>query len=136
MQDIERLLHSVANKTRQKDAVVLIDLMRRASEYDPYLCGSMIGFGQYHYKYESGHEGDSFVTGFAPRSANSVVYIMPGFSDYVTQLSKLGKHKLGKSCLYLGSLKNVDLDILEEIVKDSVKVMQERYTCMPSPITD
>ena len=92
-------------------------------------CGvtSIIGFGSYHYKYDSGREGDAFLTGFSPRAQNMTVYIMPGFSKYEATLKKLGKHKLGKSCLYIKKLEDVDLDILTDIIKDSVEVMNARY---------
>ena len=88
---------------------------------------SIIGFGSYHYKYDSGREGDAFLTGFSPRAQNMTVYIMPGFSKYEATLKKLGKHKLGKSCLYIKKLEDVDLDILTDIIKDSVEVMNARY---------
>lgn len=124
--EVETYLAGLKNQKRAEDARILLPLLEQASGYTPYLTGTMIGYGSYHYQYDSGHEGDTFITGFAPRSQNTVVYVLPGFSDYEEQLSQLGKYKLGKSCLYLGSLKNVDLPVLVEIVADSVKVMQQR----------
>ena len=132
-QAIEQYLSSLKNQSRARDARTLIPIMEQASGYEAWLSGTMIGFGQYHYVYDTGHSGDAFVCGFAPRAQNTVVYIMPGFSTYEEYLSRLGKHKLGKSCLYLGALKNVDLDVLSEMVTDSVKIMQSRYECQPSP---
>ncbi|MCO5207271.1 MAG: DUF1801 domain-containing protein, partial [Anaerolineae bacterium] len=84
---------------------------------------SIVGFGTYHYKYASGREGDWFVTGFSPRKQNMTLYIMPGFEQYNDLLSKLGKHKTGKSCLYINKLDDVDLDVLRELVAQSADYM-------------
>ena len=89
---------------------------------------SIVGFGKYQYKYASGHGGEFFLTGYSPRKSNLSIYIMPGFSEYESQLKDLGKHKLGKSCLYVKSLDDVDFDLLTWIVKDSVRVMKDRYS--------
>ena len=131
--DIDNYLSSLKNKNREKDARLLLPIMEEASGYTAWLAGTMIGFGKYHYEYDSGHSGDWFVTGFAPRAQNTVVYIMPGFSEFEDSLGQLGKHKLGKSCLYLGALKNIDLEVLASMVKKSVEIMQSRYDCIPSP---
>ncbi|MCA9718518.1 MAG: DUF1801 domain-containing protein, partial [Myxococcales bacterium] len=88
---------------------------------------SIVGFGRYHYRYETGHEGDAFITGFAPRRANQVVYVMPGYLDLDEPLARLGKHRLGKSCLYINKLADVDLDALRELVEASVASMRARY---------
>ena len=88
---------------------------------------SIIGFGSYHYKYASGREGDYFLTGFSPRKANISIYIMPGFKQYKKQLTVLGKHKHSVSCLYVRSLKDIDVEVLTEIVKDSVSRMSRMY---------
>ena len=103
--------------------------MEKASGYDAYLSGSIVGFGEYHYKYESGREGDSVVTGFSPRKQNIAIYIMPGFSAYEKELSLLGKYKLGKSCLYINKLSDINEKLLVKIVEDSVKTMKGRYVC-------
>ena len=129
MTAIETYLSSIGNTTRQADARTLLTLMQEASGYPPWLAGTMIGYGQYHYKYDSGREGDWFVTGFAPRKQNTVVYIMPGFSEYQALLDTLGKYKTGKSCLYINKLKDVDLDVLKKLVQLSVVEMQRRYEC-------
>ncbi|MFW9847068.1 MAG: DUF1801 domain-containing protein [Candidatus Thorarchaeota archaeon] len=81
----------------------------------------MVGFGSYHYKYESGREGDMPLTGFSPRKQSLTVYIMSGFEEYEDLLSKLGKHKIGKSCLYINKLADVDKDVLKRIIKKSLK---------------
>ena len=132
---IDEYLDSLKNQNRAADARTLLPIMEQASGYKSWLAGTMVGFGEYHYEYDSGQSGDWFVTGFAPRAQNTVVYIMPGFSEFEEELTRLGKHKLGKSCLYLGALKNVDLDVLSEMVSKSVRIMQERYECKLSPVS-
>jgi hypothetical protein len=107
----------------------LVSLLADVSGYRPNLQGSIIGFGKYHYKYESGREGDSMVIAFSPRKQNIAIYIMPGFSNYQSQLKKLGKHKVGKSCLYINKLADIDLEVLKEIASLSVKDMQNKYSC-------
>jgi len=88
---------------------------------------SMVGFGSYHYKYASGREGDWFLVGFSPRKRDLTVYIMPGFERYATLLGKLGKHKTGRSCLYLKRLADVDIGVLEQLISDSVAHMKQKY---------
>ena len=88
---------------------------------------SIIGYGEYHYKYDSGREGDFLMTGFSPRKQNISLYIMMGFSKFDALLSKLGKHKLGKSCLYINKLADIDEKILKEIIRLSFEQMKEKY---------
>ncbi|MCO5189785.1 MAG: DUF1801 domain-containing protein [Anaerolineae bacterium] len=122
--DVEAFLHSVENKRRREDSFVILDLMREVTGEPGALWGtSIVGFGTYHYKYASGREGDWFVTGFSPRKQNMTLYIMPGFEQYNDLLSKLGKHKTGKSCLYINKLDDVDLDVLRELVAQSADYM-------------
>jgi len=119
---------ALEHKTRKADAEFLLDFMSRVSGYPPVMWGgSIIGFGQYHYKYESGREGDALRIGFSPRKANMVLYIMPDYRDMSEPLSRLGKHKIGKSCLYINKLSDVDLTVLEEICVESLQVMEEKY---------
>ncbi len=130
--EVNKFIASVDNDSRREDAKILVDLMTKASGYQAYLSGSMIGFGHYHYQYDSGREGDAFVTGFSPRKQNTAIYIMPGFSQYQALLNRLGKHKLGKSCLYINKLADVDLKVLAKLVTASVKKMQQKYQCKAS----
>ena len=88
---------------------------------------SIVGYGEYHYKYASGREGDWALVGFSPRKQNLSVYIMPGFSAYDSLMKKLGKYKTGKSCLYINKLEDVDESVLEKLIVESVKSMRERY---------
>jgi hypothetical protein len=104
--------------------------MTKVTGLKPKMWGpSIIGFGRYAYTYDSGHSGEMCLTGFSPRKANTVVYVLPGYTsaEMTERLSRLGKHKTGKSCLYLGKLADVDMDVLEEIVTDGVAHM--RKTC-------
>ena len=127
--DLKAFIDKIDNETKKKDATRLIKIMEEESGYKAALCGSIIGFGLYHYKYDSGREGDAIVTGFSPRKQNLTIYIMPGFSKYGKELEKLGKHKTAKSCLYINKLADVDEKIFRKIVKDSVKIMQKKYEC-------
>jgi len=126
---VDELISTIENKSKQQDAIKLLALMQDWSGYEPHQAGSMIGFGRYHYRYESGREGDFFVTGFAIRKQNIALYIVPGFDQYQQQLAQLGKHKTGKSCLYINRLADVDLNVLAAIVSHSVEYMQQHYSC-------
>ena len=125
--EVKQYIDSIDNEAKKQDALALLELMQKASGYQPYLSGSIIGFGEYHYKYDSGREGDACVTGFSPRKSNISIYIMPGFDDYEKELALLGKHKTSVSCLYINKLADVDAKVLLKIIKHSVKVMQKRY---------
>ena len=122
---VESFLNGIADERKRQDAFALLDLMRKVTKEEPKLWGSsIVGFGSYHYKYASGHEGDMCLTGFSPRKQSLTLYIMPGFEDYGDLLKKLGKHKLGKACLYINRLDDVHLPTLRELVKQSVRHMK------------
>ena len=88
---------------------------------------SIVGYGEYHYKYDSGREGDFLITGFSPRKQALTVYIMPGFSQYDDLMTKLGKYKTGRSCLYINKLEDIDLKVLETLIKKSAAYMKKKY---------
>ncbi len=90
---------------------------------------SPVGFGSYHYKYDSGREGDFMITGFSPRKTALTIYIMPGFQPYRELMEKLGPHKTGKSCLYLNNLDAIDREVLEQLIRRSVEDMRQKYSC-------
>jgi len=115
------------NPEDKKIAKDLLKIFKEATGAKPVMWGSMIGFGSYHYKYESGREGDFFATGFAMRRSGPTVYIMPGYQDYSSILKKLGPHTLGKSCLYLKNLKECDSDILKKLIKTGLKDLAKKY---------
>lgn len=119
---------SVDHPVRRADAETLLDMMQRVTGCAPKMWGpSIVGFGRYHYRYDSGREGDFMLTGFAPRTANLVIYTMPGYEDAGERIAALGRHKLGKSCLYINKLADVDLDVLEGIIADGVATMRQNY---------
>ncbi|WP_366525761.1 DUF1801 domain-containing protein [Planktotalea sp.] len=91
----------------------------------------MIGFGRYYYKYETGREDDFLATGFSPRKSNLSIYIMPGYQDYGAIMERLGKHKLGKSCLYVNKLSDIDLNVLEELITAGLKDLDKIWTVHP-----
>jgi len=119
---------SVDHPTRRADAEVLDAMFRRVTGWQPRMWGpSIIGYGEYHFKYDSGREGDFLATGFSPRKANTVLYIMPGYMEMEDMLARLGKHKVGKSCLYINRLSTVDLDVVEEIVRAGLADLSRRW---------
>lgn len=126
--DPAEFIAAVEHPTRRADAEVLLDLMSRVTGCPPKMWGpTIVGFGRYHYRYESGHEGESMITGFAPRKASLVLYILPGYDDIGDQLAELGKHRIGKSCLYINKLADVDLEVLERIVAGGVATVRRTY---------
>ena len=128
MASVAQYLNGIENPQRRADAKKVAAMMRKATGKRAKLWGtSIVGFGTYHYKYESGREGDSMLVGFSPRKQNLVVYIMPGFKEFTALMNKLGKYKTGKSCLYLNKLDDVDVAVLEKLIWQSVKVMRKRY---------
>jgi len=125
-------LYQIADPSRQADCRRIHDMMLEIVKEDPKIWGSklssgIVGFGDYHYKYESGREGDSLRLGFTNRAQNITIYIMPGYQDFSEQLSRLGKHKIGKSCLYIKRLSDVDEAVLNEIMVEGVRQMDEKY---------
>lgn len=125
---IDDFLNSVENKRRREDAYTLLDLMRQITGKEGSLWGaSIIGFGSYHYVYESGREGDWFLTGFSPRKQSLTIYIMGNSAKEADLLLQLGKHKRSKGCLYINKLADVDLSVLEQIIRHSVSHLQAKY---------
>ena len=125
---VAAFLKSVEHDQRRKDAQAVKKLMDKVTGLKAKMWGpSIVGYGQYHYKYDSGREGDYFLTGFSPRKQALTVYIMPGFSSYEDLLAKLGKHKTSRSCLYINKLEGIDIKVLEMLVRKSVSFMKKKY---------
>ena len=125
---VDAFLAAVENERRQRDALVVKEIMERVTGWQPKMWGpSIVGFGRYHYKYDSGRKGDYLVTGFSPRKQALTVYIMPGFSGFPELMERLGKYKTSVSCLYINKLEDVDLEVLEELIRGGVDCMRERY---------
>ena len=125
---VESHIAAIANEEQRNDAQTLVALMRRVTKQAARMWGpSIVGFGSYHYKYASGHEGDSALAGFAARGRELVVYIAPGFEGRDVLLAKLGKHRTGRVCVYIRRLADVDLKVLEQLVALAVADTKSRY---------
>lgn len=126
--DPKGFVAAIEHPVRRADAQVLLELMSRVTGCQPKMWGpSIVGFGSYHYKYDSGREGDFIITGFSPQKAKLSVYIVSGYDNLSDELARLGKHKIGRSCLYINKLADVDLQVLEDIVRKSVTEMRANY---------
>lgn len=120
--DVRKFLEAVEDEKKREDCFKILDIMREATNSEPSMWGtSIIGFGSYDYTYASGRAGNWFLAGFSPRKQNLTLYIMAGFDNYEDLMSQLGKHKTGKSCLYIKRLSDVDEDVLKELVKQSAE---------------
>jgi Domain of unknown function (DU1801) len=125
---VDAFIEAVDNPVRRADAKAVREMMERISGLPAQMWGpSIIGFGSYHYRYESGHEGEACRLGFSPRSAELVLYVLNGSPEQEAQLARLGKHKTGKACLYIKKLADVDMPVLEELVRDQLASMDARY---------
>ena len=119
----------VDSDQKRKDSEELIALMKKVTGKPPKMWGpTIVGFGKYHYKYESGREGEICMVGFSPRKPNLVLYVGPGMEDEAL-MARLGKHKRGNSCLYIKKLDDVDRKVLSQVVTKSVAEMRKRYDC-------
>lgn len=129
---VDAFIAKVANEKRRKDAGAALALMKKATGLSPKMWGpSIIGFGSYHYKYESGREGDMCLTGFSPRAAAMVFYLLGCAPEKNPLFQKLGKFKASKSCIYVNKLDDIDLAVLEKIIIGAVAHMRKTY-----PTTD
>lgn len=121
---VTEFINAIPDPERRRECRTLARIMGQITKQRPKMWGpSIVGFGSYHYRYESGREGDWFLTGFSPRKQALTLYIMAGFGNYDTLLRKLGSHKTGKSCLYLKRLADVDLAVLKQLIRQSVQHM-------------
>lgn len=127
-QSATAFIHGLDDKQRRADAKKVASMMRKATGARATMWGeSIVGFGQYHYKYASGREGDFLLTGFSLRKQALTLYIMAGFSEFGALMNKLSQYKIGKSCLYIKSLADVDEKVLEQLINRSVKYMCKNY---------
>lgn len=116
---VQAYLDGVAAPSRRRDAAALVELMQRATGQEPRMWGSIVGFGEYHYRYPTGREGDAPAAGFSARKAASTVYLLDGVDGHADLLERLGPHKTGVGCLYVKDLQAVDADVLEAVVSRS-----------------
>lgn len=127
---VEGYLSGIAEESRREDCKALVELMERVSGCPARMWGtSIVGFGSYHYKYASGHDGDSCLVGFSSRKGDISIYLMPGYESAEAQalLAELGRHKIGKACLYVRRLSDIQLPVLEQLVARSVSEVQRLY---------
>ena len=125
---VNRFLKTITDERRRADCLAVLRIMKRVTRTDPAMWGtSIVGFGSYHYRYASGREGDWPITGFSPRKQALTVYVMTGFKRYPQLMEKLGKHSTGSSCLYIKHLEDVDLVVLEDLIRESVHHLKETY---------
>jgi hypothetical protein len=125
-QSVLDFINGIEDERRRQECLTILELMRKATRAEPKMWGtSIVGFGDYHYVYASGREGDYFVTGFSPRKQNLTLYAVGGWEQHGPLLKKLGKHKLGKGCLYINKLQDVDLATLKQLINQSVKNARE-----------
>jgi len=126
---VDKFIKSVKDEQIREDCFKIVDIMQKATKAEPKMWGtSIVGFGDYHYKYASGREGDWFLVGFSPRKQNITLYFMSGFDEYENLLSKLGKYSTGKGCLYIKKLEDIDMKVLKELIDRSVKKMKATNT--------
>jgi hypothetical protein len=126
--DVTAFIDAVADETQRADAHAIAAMMARLSGEPPKMWGpSIIGFGRYHYKYDSGREGDTLRIGFSPRKGQTVLYLPGTISAQADLLARLGKHKEGKGCMYIKRLADVDAAVLEEMMVASIRYMAETY---------
>jgi len=119
---------AVDHPTRRADAVVMDAMFQDITGWKPRMWGpSMVGYGSYHYTYDSGRSGDFLATGFSPRKANMSIYIMPGYADFSDILARLGKHKIGKSCLYVNKLADIDMNVLQDLVRAGLEDLSSKW---------
>lgn len=132
-QSVDDFLAQVAHPTRQADAHQLNKLFQDITGWQPRMWGpTIIGYGQYNYTYDSGRTGDFLATGFSPRKTNQSIYIMPGYANFDSILARLGKHKIGKSCLYVNKLADIDIGVLEELIRAGLDDLGKRWPITPS----
>ena len=125
---VTAFLDAVSSEERRADGYLLLDMFKDVTKEEAVMWGpSIIGFGSYHYKYESGHEGEMCLTGFSPRSRELVLYVSAGAEYNKPLLAKLGKHRTGKSCLYIKRLADVDHEILKEIITTDYNYSKAKY---------
>lgn len=127
-ESVHAFINAIDDTKRRKDCHEVLELMQNITGAEPQMWGtSIIGFGQYHYKYKSGREGDWFLTGFSPRKQNLTFYIMNGADRYEELLEKLGPHKTGKACLYVKRLADLDKKVLHDLIESSVHHLRQKY---------
>ena len=127
-ENVIEFVEKLENETKKNDSYQLINLMSEITGQEPKMWGpSIIGFGKYHYKYASGHEGDAPVLGFSPRKAAISLYVFSGADEHLPTVEKLGKFTMGKACIYVKKMNDIDIDVLNELMQQSIDFVTEKY---------
>jgi hypothetical protein len=125
---VSDFIDAVENEIRRDDSRVLIKLFKELTGLEPHMWGpTIVGFGSYHYKYASGHEGDAPIAGFSPRKDAFAIYLATDYDKKEALLKQLGKHKMGVACLYIKKLDDVKIDVLKEMIKNSIAHVKKLY---------
>ena len=128
---VDAYLDAIEDPGRREDCKVINELMKKITGKEPKMWGaSIVGFGKYHYKYDSGREGDMLTAGFSNRKQAITIYIMGGFKRYEELLANIGKYKTGKACFYIKRLSDIDINILSELISGSLEAVAEKYTIL------
>ncbi|WYP27567.1 DUF1801 domain-containing protein [Alkalihalobacillus sp. FSL W8-0930] len=127
-QSVIEFIEQIEHPRKREDAYKLLDLFTETSGYTAKMWGpTIIGFGRYHYRYETGHEGDAPLVGFSPRKAKISLYFATGDTEREQLLQTFGKHTTGKACVYINKLADVDEDVLRKLITQSIEFLQKRY---------
>jgi len=127
-ESVTDFINAIENEQKRKDSFELIKLMKAISGEEPYMFGSsIVGFGSYHYKYNSGHEGDAPLIGFSPRKAAISLYVFTGLDEHKPLIDTLGKFKLGKACIYIKKLDDIDIQTLSKLMKHTIAYLETKY---------
>lgn len=128
---VDEYINAIEHPQRKEDCKAILALMKEISGREPVMWGhSIVGFGKYHYKYESGREGDMLMTGFSNRKQAITLYIMDGFKRHAELLDNIGKYKTGKSCFYIKRLSDIDIEVLSTVISESLKTVENKYTIL------
>ncbi|MEO8766509.1 MAG: DUF1801 domain-containing protein [Ginsengibacter sp.] len=127
-ESVAKFLDTIPDPDKRKDCIEIAEIMKQVSKFEPKMWGTaIIGFGNYHYKYESGREGDTCLVGFSPRKKNITLYATTGIGSHEDLLEKLGKYKMSKSCLYINKLSDINTKILKQLIKISIDTVKNKY---------
>ena len=130
---LEEFIANVETPERQADAQALDALFRRVTGWNPVMWGpTMVGYGAYTYRYDSGHSGTAMATGFSPRKAELSLYVLMGYEKYGPTMSRLGKHRTGKACLYVRHLQDIDMGVLDELIRIGLADLAKHWPVKPS----
>jgi hypothetical protein len=133
---VDKFLRGIKDEKNRADCYKIVEMMEKATKSKGKMWGtSIVGFGDYHYVYDSGRENDWFITGFSPRKQNLTIYMMGGFDRFPDLMQQLGKYSRGKGCLYIKKLENVDAKVLQKLLTQSVKAPKSAKDNKPSEIT-